>query len=202
MASLIPIVTLAQAKTYLGLPNEFDDSDELLDTASTGWIDIVSGVIERYLGTKVCAQAVTAYLNGDGTNELRLPESPIISATSIQHRTTYNGTFTDLFTSSDEYFTDPLIDAFRIVAHTQCFPVGVRNIKVVYQCGWSSIPADIQKVALEMLLKMWNESKKGLSQLGKSSVNVSAAGSSGSESLIELEPRWMKVLDRYRQVRV
>jgi len=202
MASSIPIVTLAQVKEYLGLKDEYDSLDTVLDTASTGWIDLASKAIEEYLGTKVYSQSVTAYLNGSGGMSQDVPMSPIVSITSIQYRTTFNGTWTDLFTSSDYYYTDPLTDPFRITGYVDSFPSGERNIKIIYNCGWSTIPAEIQQVCLEMIAMKWKESKKGQDQLGKSSVTSSGPGVSGSTSFSDMTPRWMKILDRYRRIPV
>ena len=205
MASSIPIVTLSQVKNYLGLPDNYSDVDTYLDTASTGLIDLCSGEIEKYLGTKVYSQAVTAYLNGSGTSTQEVPMGPIVSITSIQYRTVFNGSWTDLFTSSDYYYTDPLTDPYKIVGYQDSFPSGERNIKIIYNCGWSSIPSDIQQVCLEMVAMRLKESKaKGPSEntLGKSSVSASGPNASGSTSYEDMWPRWARVLDRYRRIPV
>ena len=211
MAADQDIITLNQARAYLGVKDGFTDND----TQFEEYITWASMGIEEYCQRKFASQEITEYLDGDGGQFLMVTFPPIASLygadeaarlASLQYREA-DGTGTWVTLVDDEDYIH--IDASRSwgisLLGSEYFPAGTRNIKVVYNAGWAleDIPRDVKKVCLEMVQAMWDESKKsGVGRLGMGSQGQSAALSNTTTSFVDMQPRWARVLDRYRLVSI
>lgn len=104
----------------------------------------------------------TEYLDGTGTDTLRLREWPVASITSVKYRTSSTAFGTTL--DSTAYYIDPVTDntgeLYRTNVSTSWddppgyWPSGRRNIQVVYVGGYGTIPADL-KEAVYVLVDAW-----------------------------------------------
>jgi hypothetical protein len=196
------IVTLAEAKTQLNVV------DSGMDATLETWINESSNVVEEYTERKIVSQAVTEYHDGDGSHYLYPEYYPIVQLSSastpsdsdklgaLQYRTSPDSSWTNIETDVDHIFVDlirPYIELYDTI-----FPVGKRNIKLVYKAGYATVPSEIKKVVLEMVQMVYNEHKGGGDSLGKSNSTNSQAGGNFNTSWIDMDSRWKKVLDRYR----
>jgi hypothetical protein len=197
----IAITTIEKVKDYMGIT----DTDK--DLLFTDWLEYVSGAIEDHINQPVVSREVTEYLDGNGSDTIWLNRGRIISLkgtneaerlASLQYDV--DGTWTDLLTDEDDLFIDGNPNWF-IQLLDSTFPYGTKNIKITYNCGFSTVPPSITKVCLEMMQVMYDESRAGLNpRLGMSSKSNAAAGSSVGDNFIDMTPRWKSALARYRRV--
>jgi hypothetical protein len=204
------IITVAQAKLYL----KVGASETSLDSLLESWIDIVSGQVEDLIEQNYAiTRDVTSYLSGDGGCELFLQYYPFqglseateaLKLANLQYRGSVLDTWHDLLTEVDYVFTDPVeYDRIKLLGYT-VFPCGEKNIKVTYSAGWgttATVPSTFTKVALEMLKVMDLESAEGKNSLGYQSKSTAAAGVSGSDSFLDMMPRWNGMLQSYKRLR-
>ena len=187
------IVTVEQAKNYLGISAANSSKDTLLET----WIDVVSRAFESAIDNVVQPATKTVYRDGDGSEFLFLPYYPIITVTTLQERDSPLGSWTDLLSDTSYLHIDTTYYDRLELLEGYTFPEGQKNIKVVYAAGWSTIPGDITKVILEQVSYMWKESGQGADRLSLSGTSSSEAGGSSSYSFTDMSPRWNEVVRRY-----
>ncbi|HEY4611420.1 MAG TPA: hypothetical protein VII11_00375 [Bacteroidota bacterium] len=196
------IVTLPELKAYLR------KTDAAQDNFLQDWVTMVSGQIERYCDRKFRVQAVTEIHDGDGTSRLHTHYFPVAALagdtdaeklSNLQYRNTPDDEWENLGSDIDHVFIDerkPFIELYG-----SFFPAGVRNIRIAYTAGFGIIPEDVKRVACEMCAMVWKESNAGgFFQLGEASHSTSAAGTTFTKTLVDLDERWTRVLDRYRKV--
>ena len=81
------------------------------------------------------------------------------------------------------------------------FPIGRKNIRVNYTAGFSPIPSDIIKMIYEMIQVMLDESAAGQwPRLGMQTQNRGGSGTTVGDTFIDMEPRWQKIIDRYKKI--
>jgi len=186
------IVTVNQAKEYLGILTTNTTKDTLLES----WIDIVSGRFEAQIENKVMPQEVTVYLDGNGDSKLRVPYYPVIEVTSLQGRMMVTDEWADYYEEMTYVHLDPQVDYIELL-DGEYFDEGQKNVKLVYMAGFSPVPGDITQTVLEMLAQMWRESRQGDGTLGLSSLATNAASGSTNLSMFDLSDRWNQVVRRY-----
>lgn len=197
------IVLLADIKDYLR------KTDTNQDNFLQDWLTIISGQIEEYCDRKFREQTITGEIHdGDGTEILYTHYFPITQLdgatdaaklANLQYRNDPDSAWTDIETDIDHVFLDsrnPYIEFYDEV-----FPLGRRNIKVSYKAGYTSIPADVQRVCIEMVAILWKECNAGgFFRIGEGSVTNSIQGTNFTIQFIDLDKRWKALLDRYRKV--
>lgn len=137
------LVTLANAKAYLGVVH----SDE--DTLLALLISAVTAQVEAWTGAKFTNATFTEYLTG-GTGSLVLPHVPITSITSIADH--WNS---DAVTPATDYQLDAESGLVRAVGEAM-WSEGVRRWKVIYVGGYSGAPSDVQLAALMLIAGRYN----------------------------------------------
>lgn len=157
------IVTVDDAAGYLGTADTHDVALARLVTAVSERIDQMCGpVINR---------AVTERHNG-GHPSLVLADYPIVAVTSI---TEWAGTTetvlaaeTDLVKPASGYLHDPDTGIVyrRSGGADACFPIGRRNIEVVYTAGRGAIaPAKFAEAALLTIAHYWRRERSSSSSI-------------------------------------
>lgn len=158
MTNPTALVTLDDVKTHLNKV-DFKDDDEL-----QGFIDAATPLIENISGPTI-PRTVTEYYSG-GCTEITLNSQPVLSIESIVEtygQTNYPLTQVQLGQGMTGFcFTfDPLTG--RIVRRAYnaeaMFPVGNRNVKVVYTAGRASVPANVRLAALMLIQHLWSTSQ-------------------------------------------
>lgn len=204
------IVTLAEAKTQLGMIATQDDAkDDYIETC----INEISSYVEIYCKRKIVSQNISNELHdGDGSSflypryfpiqQLSIVDSPTDAQklASLQYRNTPDGDWVDVETDMDFIFIDTGDNALLtyIELYDELFPVGRRNIQVTYRAGYSTVPGDIKQVVLEMIQMRWRESAQGGNILGLQTISNGVGGQADNLTIKDINPKWMSILNRYR----
>lgn len=132
-------------KETLGL----DSGDTSKDNLIIRKINQASTMIERYCGRNFKAANYTEYLDAQHTDQLVLKNRPINSITSISTRNTSQNinSFTTV-ESEDYFFTAGSNDAEAgIIDLNYSTWGGFDSVKVAYNAGYTTIPADLSEAA-------------------------------------------------------
>lgn len=144
------LTTRAAVKTYLGIT--VTTWDAILDVLVTQ----ASKAIERYCYRVFAAASYTEYYNGNNNQRLCLRQYPVNSITSIHDDTDREFAAVDLIATTDYTFdTNSGIVYFDGVTLTK----GLRNIKVVYNAGYSTIPEDLVLACYKLIGGAFNKRK-------------------------------------------
>lgn len=87
----------------------------------------------------------TTYLDGDGSNILRPPGTPIISISSLSENSDTLGTGSWMELNSDDYAAKE-----NYIVTRSATVAGVKNYKLVYTYGYESAPADVADVCARL----------------------------------------------------
>lgn len=163
-----------------------DGSPEL--TVSRGYGDTTPAT--HTTGTKMKVVGMEEFHDGDGlTGYFYTREYPMASVISL-----YDDT-------GRAYGSGSLVDGSRyewyrggrVELVSGCFSKGLKNIKLVYNAGYSPVPMDLQRLATEWTILSF----KGLDRLGISSIS----NPDGSISMFYefLTPELKRILRKYRR---
>lgn len=206
MAS-IAIDSLINVKDYMGI----DRHDYTHDPVFLIWMEEVAGEIEDALGQPVLTVEKTDILDGSGQTVQFMQSGRIISLVtptgegtsildSLQYRDGATESWTNLITSTSLYRLE--VNAWSIeLLDYDVFPIGQKNIRVNYNCGFSPVPSDLKRVFKEkMAIRLVESPYGGKSRLGMSSVNRSSGSANSGDSFLDMEAKWQKVYDRYKRL--
>lgn len=204
--SAYAIVTLAELKDFIGIAS----TDTTLDSSLEKYIDTTSLEIEKELGRKVVVQSVTnEILNGNGSDIIYPKYGPIYQLSTattptdqnkldaVQYRLTVDGSWTDIEDDVDHILVDADWDYIKL--YEQTFPSGDLNIRLNYKAGYSPVPGELWRVALEMAAYLYYNSAKGGARFGIQSKSDSGGNSTFSTTYRDMRKEWNIVLDRYRK---
>jgi hypothetical protein len=145
---------------------------------------------ERIIGVALSSTAYTEYYDGDGTDTLYLNHhQPWADATPSPVTLT---SVTIIATDNTEtaFTTAELADVVKypdkLVRRSGVFVSGNRNVKIVFTCGYTTVPEDIKQAALEVIIMSPPD--------GLVPSNVSGYATDGSDGQIN----WSKVKDPAR----
>jgi hypothetical protein len=183
------LTTLAAAKAFLRREDNSDD-----DTKIIMCVNHATGTIERECRRKLKSRVATFYLDGSGESQLALPEWPLNSVTSAS-------------LSAGEFVTP--LDISEVLPHDggvlslydSTFPLGIKNITVVADCGYKSGLHDSDLVDLEyacLVLAQVNFIKMNNQAYGATSVGI--GGESASISQEPLPPEVAEVIKGFRRI--
>lgn len=188
--STIFLASISDAKDFLDITGSGDDE-------KLGFIlSAVAREFDDYTGRTLLSEEHTEYYDGPGySRQIALDNYPVTSSnTEIDVR--IDGTWT--FPESTKVDSDLLMISSTngILSYYGYFPAGVKNIKVVYTAGYSTVPYAIKKACLEAVGFMWQRMKQ------KSWAQQSISQQDVTTTLIteELPSSVIKVLDKYRRI--
>lgn len=121
---------------------EFDTSaydESQIETA----ISTIDAQIKRYCGRDFEATDYTHVLDGNGQDELYLPQFPLISVTTVK--------------ISDSEITDYVMLTESLYRSSK-WTSGRRNIEITYRAGYETVPADLVNLAARMSADMLRDS--------------------------------------------
>lgn len=201
------LVTLEQVRQYLGFLNEDTTQNTDNDPTLVNWITMISGEVEDRTNQAIVSRPAEDIIDGDGSDIIYtitgrvsslIGEDEAARLANLQYRTGALESWVDLV---DDERLILLSDSWAIrLLDGDVFPVGTANIRIEYNAGFSSVPSILQKLALEFMQIMWDESKQGGNLLGRTSKNISEAGVSMNVGLKSLWERWTPIIDRYRRL--
>lgn len=184
------LVTLANAKTYLGVSGSGDDA------TITDMIEAATEAMEQFTGRHLDSTTITEYLNGTGGRLLWLKE-PAESITNLWNDSAHAWGAATLVDADDYLLTGCEVDYLDHI-----WSEGRRNIKVTYKAGYATMPDDLQhacKVQVAKLYSEWQVAKKGLNVLASHTVQ------GWSQAFLAhrgLDPEVADIVNRYKPARL
>ena len=183
------LITVAQAKSYLGITDE-----TLLSTLIAG----AQARMEHACGRHLASASRTEVLDGDGTRVLYLAEPADADAVTSVHVDSDRAWGDDALISSD----DLLVDGCRLEYLDHIWCVGQRNVRVIYPVGFATSPGDLTDAAtiqVAALFSQWKRAKAGRDLLESENV---AGWIKTYLARAGLEPEVADVVARYRAERL
>jgi hypothetical protein len=195
------LITIEEAKRYLGFPDKDDKDEELAD--------VIAGVSEAVRSETgrdfaLAGTAYTEHKNGNETRALRVLQPPMLSAATTTVRE--NGT---LLVVASGYSTSAgvVVDLPNGILYRQSgtsdtiggsripstWAKGKQNIEVVYQSAWTAVPADIKALCRYAVGFEWNMADRKV--IG---IQSRSSGQSNTSFLEELPKHFRRTLDRYK----
>ena len=135
------IITLAEMRSFLGLPDSMTTKNELL----VDLIDSYNDEIEQYLGVTMINTSYSEYYDGNGTDCLFLKHYPIGTITTLTIDSTAQVENTDFYKYADEG---------KIKLKSGVFTKDIHNVYIVYTAGWGATRSAVPK-PLKLALKKW-----------------------------------------------
>lgn len=139
-------------------------SDTTKDAFLTNLINRAYKILERYCSRVMKQATYVEYYDGDGSADLLVNQWPIISVASIYddlNRVFDSGT---LVPAADYVIYKERglirINALDLVSQG-IFQRGTQNIKLTYDAGYATIPADLEDAGIQMVEHMFNRSATG-----------------------------------------
>lgn len=176
------LITLAEAKAYLGLDST------AYDTRLSALITDVSAAVEDYLDRSPLLVAdVDEVYNGRGRRFLKLRAFPVVSLTSVTFD--YDTSDPTVVDGSQFLYDSTGTLRFKPDAANWCpFYEGFQNIRVIYRAGYASLPAGLALGVKQALAAVWNASQRDGSlseeRLDKYAYKLREPGSIGFDPLL------------------
>lgn len=148
--SSLDLVSLADAKTHLGIPATSTTDDEELRsfiTAASAYLEGRYGPLARQTFTETRTPSRAGLL---------LSHYPVISLTSVAGAYGYTAPNTDVSTLH-------VTDAGMLCSNYGAAWLGCYPLTVTYVAGLITMPADVQKACLEIVKGLW-DSQRGAAQ--------------------------------------
>jgi len=184
------LIGVTDAKTYLDVTGTDDD------TVIGNMLDAATVALEKAAGRHLVSTAVTEYLDGQAERRVWLQE-PAESITSVHVDSDQGWDATSLI-SADDY----AVEGCTLDYISRVWTRGRRNMRVIYQAGFATVPEDLQHAARVQVAKLyseWQVAKKGLNVLKSHSVQ------GWSQTFLEqkgLAPEAAAIVERYRPERL
>lgn len=168
MAGPNALTTITDVKLYLHI----DPADTIEDAFLDRLIDIVTAQIEKYTKRKLKNRTLTELYDGSGTAHQILREFPITVLTEVNidpGQDFLPGTAVtplgDFIIRSDEegrisFKTVPPTGASSL-SGAGLFPFGTKNVKVIYDAGFTVIPEDINLATIKTIAAHFHRSREG-----------------------------------------
>jgi len=197
------LITLQQYKDFNGLESVKNDA------RINSIIDNVSQLVKNYCASSIIDYASSAKtefitIKDDLVDTIILEESPLITVTSIQERTSQSDTYVTLITENSdssgkyEYVVNSDSDSVTRTSATgtKYWAKGPKSVKVVYTAGYTSTPEDL-KLAMFDLVKYYlkDERRERMSISGATVENPLSSSLAGN---IGFPDHIKRILDMYK----
>ena len=151
----MPLTTVTSCKAFRGIPSDNTEHDAELERL----IPAVQSFLELECGRLFEQATVTEYFSGEEFRDrLIVARPPIVSVTNLWDDVLR--AYTTPLSSTDYVVVDA--DAGFIRLDHLLFQRGIRNIKLTYVGGYTTIPKNLEQAAIELV---WGAHEKGLHNL-------------------------------------
>ena len=140
------LITVAEYKAYAGISSTNQD----IELATT--VQKVSGLVKN-----ICRRTFVDYVDeykvdtfSGGAPRILLPETPVLTVSSVQFSNDYGKTYTKLVEYED-YVVDRDRDAVEIIASSLLEYKKVNAFKVTYSAGYETIPEDLKLAIFDLV---------------------------------------------------
>lgn len=201
MSASTNLTSLTAVKRYLGISLSDTTNDDLLNQL----IASASEAVETYCGRRFAKTVYTEYDDGRGDSRLVLDHRPIVSVTSVHDdlRRTFDA---GSLVSPDDYIVRELagiIELLRSAAGFYSsgafFSDGQRNVKIVYEAGYATIPEDVAQACTILTAALYHRGRQGAD-------GIAGENHGGAYSVTYatglFTPALHALLARYREVRL
>lgn len=190
------LTDLARLKQYL----DIDSGDTSQDDFLTDILTSVSTLVKKTCGQEIESGSSTITFFGDDWFVDGLfyvfRNHKVNSITSFK----YKEALTDSFTTVDSSKYELIKDNNTFKLYNEDGFTASNYYEIIASVGWSTVPEDIQQIAVEMsVVKVAESSTKiGLSRLGLSSMSKNIDGFTANTTFNDLfQTRWLKQLKPY-----
>lgn len=140
------LITLSEYKTLMNKNVNKTEEDGKLSAI----IKSVSGLIKTYCGNSFVDYVEEPYIQTvtmlQPTNRIFLREMPLIELISVEARTPYSSSFTEV---SSGYLYDE--DTESLVSLSGVWPTGPSSIKITYKAGYETLPEELKMTAANLV---------------------------------------------------
>ena len=164
-------------------------------------ITSVSQLVKTYCGTTIVdhhsSDKVEEFSVSWGTNLVQLTESPFVSITSVQERTSFADSYTTI--PATEYYVDSSTDTvYRVTTSgsAQNWPTGPASVKVTYKAGYSTCPADLKLAMIDLVTYYHKDEYKERKVMAGASIQNSASTSQAGN--VGFPDHIKRILDFYK----
>lgn len=169
------LTTLANAKEHLGIPVANTTFDSLVTRLINEATSKIETFCDRFLEQRT---GIEEFQDGFAQNRLLLDQWPAVKPTELW--IDCSGEFSDVTKKLDvdDYALDLSArgEGIGVVLTNRCFfPKGTKNIKIVYDGGFATIPDDLEGACLwtvQFLYNMRDTSSVGVATKGKNQENT------------------------------
>jgi len=192
--TLLPyaLTTLDRAKDHLKVPDAETSADNRIKRHINAATEMLESYTDRFLKERT---GLEDYQSGRRNDRILLPQWPLNVVTELWVDSSSLFTNTDNIVDPTKYRieTDSRGRGVGIVLLGGClFPKGTQNIKIVYDGGFQTVPADLEEVCLfmtEYLFEIRDENRIGEIQKSKNQENI---------TYLEDFPLWVRnTIERY-----
>jgi hypothetical protein len=183
------MITLEQAIQFLNLSNENVQDVAIVEQ----FINETTLLIEYQCNTKILTSEVVNKFVGDNYKYYNLNAYNVNSITLIRYRKTAFDSWTTL--ANTEYVLTDNYNMYSIVFKDVLKQGYDYEITTSQGVSLDNVPADIQKVAKEMVYIAYRNQSKDI--LGKSNISESNLGTSIGTSFLDMKPIWRSILKKY-----
>lgn len=185
---------------------------QISDSSQDGFLqtcaDNAISTVTDYCSRDFRAEAYTEYISGKGAPTIKIKNFPLTSVSLLQFYDNSIYDYSNIITGSG----DTINNSTRLLSESgeinlvkgYSFEPGENNIKVTYTGGFSTAPADIKGVCLEIAAVYYKNSYagKGGGRLGLTSQNVGGQSSEGITFDVNLAKKWQQILNQYRNINI
>ena len=182
------LMSLAEAKTYLDIPNVSQD------TFVQQLIDSVESAFDMATNRKLLEATYIHQFDGNGEHTLISREFPVTAITEVNIDATWVFGAGTIVSTSD-YF----IDNELLLINKNTWPQGIRNIEISYTAGYSTalVPKDLQQagfIYIDYLYRINNDRRVGVQTRSKLGENLTYFDGIPKNVLELLEPYKREVM--------
>jgi len=164
-------------------------------------ITSVSQLVKTYCGTTIVdhhsSDKVEEFSVSWGTNLVQLTESPFVSITSVQERTSFADSYTTI--PATEYYVDSSTDTvYRVTTSGSAknWPTGPASVKITYKAGYATCPTDLELAVVDLVTYYLKDEHKARQTMQGASIQNSS--SSSQRNNVAFPDHIKRVLDLYK----
>lgn len=182
---------------YLGIDPDDTDAVALAVDFADRMLAWVENQTQRYFREP---KEFVERLSGDGTTALWIREMPVMDGESVPEPVlsveVRKGGMWDLVSEDDYDLIDYLPVGPHLLEHVTRWPIGRRNIRVIYESGYDRLPGDIEQLILEVTGHTYRErGKEGLRSESIGGYSYTRADAGGED---EFRDRWKSTIEIWR----
>lgn len=182
-------ITTKQCKDYLGI------KDNNSDSFITDLISYCQEYILNYINQPLLTSTSQYIFEGNDSEYRVLKYFPIQSLTSLKFKTNQLSTLTDC--DATKYSLITTEEGTKLYFDSKFLKNTFYQVTYVY--GHTSVPVDVQGVLIEMVAIGFKNSNE---RIGLQSINQSVNGISATTQFKDEQPKWNKILNKYKYITI